>query len=141
MNTLELSDKIAKDENKQMRPKFAQIGSAYGLPKFHNQFFKVLSFRPIFDKTNTPYYGVDKSLINLLNPLTQNEYTVKDSFEAVSTIHKNPPELLIKAIVVLFCFLVVFFDVILLSANVPLDKTINIILELIYKEKLVNTKL
>ena len=130
MNTLELSGKIAKDENKQMRPKFAQIGSAHGLPKIHNQFFKVLSFRPIVDTTNTPHYGVDKSLINLLNPLTRNQYTVKDLFEAVSMIHKNPPELLIKAIgFFLFFFCCCFFDVTLLFANVPFNKTVNIILE------------
>ena len=38
LNTLELRSEITKDENKQMRPKFAQTGRAHGLPKIHKQF-------------------------------------------------------------------------------------------------------
>ena len=68
---------ITKDEKKQMRPKFVQIGRAHGLPKIHKEFSKVPSFRPIVDTTNTPHYGVGKLLTSLLNPLTQNEYKVK----------------------------------------------------------------
>ena len=49
-------------------------------------------------------------------------------------IHKIPPELLIKGIDIFL------FDVTLFT-NAPLNKTVNIILERIYKEKLVNTKL
>ena len=49
-------------------------------------------------------------------------------------IHKIPPELLIKGIDIFL------FDVTLFT-NAPLNKTVNIILEQIYKEKLVNTKL
>ena len=44
-------------------------------------------------KQQTPHYRVGKFLANLLSPLTQNEYTVKDSFEAVNMIHEIPPEL------------------------------------------------
>ena len=117
-----------------MKPKFAQIGRAHRLPKIHKEFLKVPSFQPIVDTTNTPHCGVSKFLTNLLNPLTQNEYTVKDSFEAVNMIHKIPPELLIKGIDIFL------FDVTLFT-NAPLNKTVNIILERIYKEKLVNTKL
>ena len=117
-----------------MKPKFAQTGRAHRLPKIHKEFLKVPSFQPIVDTTNTPHCGVGKFLTNLLNPLTQNEYTVKDSYEAVNMIHKIPPELLIKGIDIFL------FDVTLFT-NAPLNKTVNIILEQIYKEKLVNTKL
>ena len=44
LNTLELRGEITKDENKQMRPKFAQIARAHGLLKIHKQFFKFRSF-------------------------------------------------------------------------------------------------
>ena len=117
-----------------MKPKFVQIGRAHRLPKIQKEFLKVPSFQPIVDTTNTPHCGVGKFLTNLLNPLTQNEYAVKDSFEAVNMIHKIPPELLIKGIDIFL------FDVTLFT-NAPLNKTVNIILERIYKEKLVNTKL
>ena len=76
-----------------MRPKFVQICTAHELPKIRRRCFKVTSFRPIVDTTNTPHYGVGKFLTNLLNPLTQNEYTVKDSFKAVNMIQKIPREL------------------------------------------------
>ena len=115
-----------------MKPKFVQIGRAHRLPKIHKEFLKVPSFQPIVDTTNTPHCGVGKFLTNILNPLTQNEYAVKDSFEAVNMIHKIPPELLIKGIDIFL------FDVTLFT-NAPLNKTVNIILERIYKEKLVNT--
>ena len=81
-----------------MRPKFAQIGGGHGLPKIHKQVFKVPFFRSIVDTTNTPHYGIGKFLTNLLNPLTQNEYIVKDLFEAINMIHKIHREFFIKAI-------------------------------------------
>ena len=118
-----------------MRPKFAQIRRADGLPKIHKHFFKVPSFRPIVDATNTPHYGVGTFLTNLLNPLTRNHYTVKDSFEAVNMIYKIPSELFDEG------YRYFSFDVTSLFTNVPLNKAINIILEQIYKENLVNTKL
>ena len=123
LNTLELRGKITKDENKQTRPKFAQIGRAHGLPKIDKHFFKVPSFRPIVDTTNTPHYGVGKFLTNLLNPLTQNEYTVRDSFEAVNIIHEIPPELFDQG------YQYFSFDVTSLFTSVPWNKTVNIILE------------
>ena len=46
---LELRGKITKDEDKQMRPKFAQIGRAHGLPKIHKQFIK----KHLFDQLLT----------------------------------------------------------------------------------------
>ena len=49
-------------------------------------------FRPIIDTTNTPYYEVGKFLTSLLEPLTKNQYVVKDSFEAVDRIKDIPKE-------------------------------------------------
>ena len=91
--------------------------------------------QPIVDTTDTPHYGVGKFLTNLLNPPTQNEYTVKDSYETVNMIHKILPEFFDQG------YRYFSFDVTSLFTNVPLNKTINIILEQIYKEKLVNTNL
>ena len=116
---------ITTEDKKQMRPKFSEIGRAHRLPKIHKQFFKVPSFRLIVDTTNTPHNGVGKFLTNLRNPLTQNDYTVKDSFETVNMIRKIPPELSDEGYRISF-------------TNVPLNKTINIMLERIYKENFVN---
>ena len=81
-----------------MRTKFAQTGKAHGLPQIDKQFAKSTSFGLIVDKTNAPHYTLAKFLTNILNPLTQNEYTVKDSFEAFSMTDKFRKNVLIKAI-------------------------------------------
>ena len=64
-----------------MRPKAVQIGRVYGLPKIHKPFQHLPKFWPIIKTINTPYHGIRKFLIPLLNPLARNEYVVKDSFE------------------------------------------------------------
>ena len=70
-----------------MRPKKAQIGWVYGLPKIHKPFQHLLKFRLIIDTINTPCQGIGKFLTSLLNPLAQNECAVKDSFEAATKIN------------------------------------------------------
>ena len=123
LNTLYKRGEITEDEKKLMRPKSGQIGRAHGLPKIHKQFNNIPSFRPIVDTTNTPHYNVGKYLANLLNSLTQNDFVVKDSFEAVNKIHNIPSELFNCG------YRYYSFDVTSLFTNVPLSKTINIILE------------
>ena len=49
-----------------MRPKFAQIARAHGLPKTHKPFEHLPKFRAIIDTTNTPYFGISKLLSKLL---------------------------------------------------------------------------
>ena len=50
-------------------------------------------FGPVVDTTNSPYYGIGKYLSSLLNPLTHNDKSVKDTFEAVNKICSIPSEL------------------------------------------------
>ena len=54
-----------------MRPKFAQVGRAHGLPKIHKNYDHFPPFCPIIDTTNTAHYGIAKYLSNLLHPLTK----------------------------------------------------------------------
>ena len=58
LNTLFNHGEIANEENKHMRPKFAQIGRAHGLLKTHKKFYILPPFQPIVDTTNTPYYDI-----------------------------------------------------------------------------------
>ena len=60
-----------------------QTGRAHGLPNTHTDFDKLPSFWRIVDATNTPNYGIGLFLPKLLNPLKQNDHSVKDSFDAV----------------------------------------------------------
>ena len=43
-------------------------------------------FRPIFSTINTPGFNFAKYLIPILEPLTHNEFTVKDSFSFAKEI-------------------------------------------------------
>ena len=68
-----------------MRSKFSQIGLAHRLPKIHKDYQ--------YDTTSTPHYCIEKILSSLLNALTINNYSVKESFEGAKRIQFIPPEL------------------------------------------------
>ena len=109
-------DEISEDDKKSMRPRSAQIGRAHGLPKIHKEYTNLPPFRPIIDTTNSPYYEVGKFLTSLLEPLTKNQYVVKDSFEAVDRIKDIPKEYFEQG------YKYVSFDVESLFTSVPLKK-------------------
>ena len=67
--------------------------------------------------------------------MSQNSFTVKDSFKAAEEIRNMDFSLLSKG------YSLVSFDVVSLFTNVPLKRTINVILNRIYNEKLIETKI
>ena len=71
----------------------------------------------------------------MLQPLTINDYTLKNSFDAANKIKSVPSEMFEEG------YQFVLFDVESLFKNVPLNKTINIILDRIYRQKLLKTNL
>ena len=91
LNTLQKRNEITLEDKNLMRPKFARIGRAHGLPKIHKDYQDIPPFRPIVDTTSTPYYGIEKYLSSLLNPLIINNYSIEDSFEAAKRIKAIPP--------------------------------------------------
>ena len=135
LNTLYNRQKITLEDKDAMRPKFAQVGRAHGLPKIHKSCHHFSPFRPIIDATNTAHYGIVKYLSNLLHPLTENNFTVKDSFDAANKIQAIPSELFDEG------YRFVSFDVTSLFTNVLLKRTIKIILKCIYEDKVVYTTL
>ena len=78
------------------------------------------------DTIGSTDYGVGKFLTSLLNPLTQNEYHLKDSFSAAERIKQIHTNLYYDG------YKLVLFDVKSLFTNVPLDKTIQVILDRVY---------
>ena len=110
----------------------ANFGRAHGLPKIHKSFSFLPTFRSIIDTTNTPYYNVGKLLSTLL---TFNEFSLSDSFEAVSCIQNIPQHLFHQG------YQFVSFDIVSLFSNVPLSRTVDIILNRIYNENLINNTL
>ena len=78
---------------------------------------------------------VGKYLASLLNPLTINEYSVKDSFDAANRIKGISQHLFENG------YQHISFDAESLFTNVPIKRTVDIILKRIYTDKLVSTNL
>ena len=76
-----------------MRPKVAQVGSAHILSKIHKKYTDLPKFQFIIDTTNTAHCDIGKFFTGLLNSVTQNAHSIKDSFEAVDRIRSIPTEL------------------------------------------------
>ena len=90
-------------------------GILYGLPKVHKA---GVPLRPILAAYNTPSYNLSKYLVKKLNHLTTNEYTISNSYDFMNFITNNQNSDCIMC----------SFDVKSLFTNIPLDETIEIIL-------------
>ena len=55
------------------------------VPRLEGTFDTLACFRRIVDIANTLNYGTGQFLSKLLNPLTQNAYSAKDSFDSVKS--------------------------------------------------------
>ena len=80
-------------------------------------------FRPILSAIGTPTYKIAKFLVPVLNCLTVNEFTIKDSFAFAKEIVDQDSSLFMASL-----------DVDSLFTNIPLDETINICIESIFNE-------
>jgi hypothetical protein len=128
-------NEITDEQLDALRPMTAHFGRAHGLPKTHKKFDTLPKFRPIVDTTNTPHYNVGKFLSSLLNPLTLNDHSLSDSFDAVININNIPKHLFQEG------YQFISFDVESLFTNIPLSRTDKIILDRIYKDELIATTL
>ena len=93
----------------------SRLAHLYGLPKTHKE---QLAMRPILSATDTYNYSLAKWLDEKLKPLSLNQYTVTDIFDFTNEIHEwkiNKDEILVS------------YDVSSLFRNVPLDETIEIL--------------
>ena len=88
----------------------------YGNCKVHKQQVDACPpFQPVLSTLQTPTYNLAKVLVPILNPLTKNEYTLKDSFQFAEEICKQEPVLSMGSL-----------DADSLFSNIPLDETIDI---------------
>ena len=117
-----------------VRPKAAKPARAHGLQKIHKKFDKIPKLRPIVDTTGTTHYEVGKFLSQLLQPLTKNEHTVKDTFDAKLELKQSIKLFLTNG--TNMCHLMLNP-----STNVPLERTLAIIERRIYDENELATTL
>ena len=91
-----------------------------------------LPLRPVISNIGTATYELSKYLADLLKPLTKSEYSIDSTKDFVGrirskSIHQD--------------YELISFDVVSLFTSVPLDFTIQLILDKIYRDKLIHTKL
>ena len=133
--TLRKRNEISELGFKFMRTKTASFGRAHGMPITHKAFIDLQPFRAIVDTTSTPHYNVGKFLSSLLNPLTINDYNLRDFFHALSAIKSIPQNVFDEG------YPFISFDVVSLFTNVPLKRSIDIILKRVFEDKLIDTTL
>ena len=124
-----LKSKITDQEYKDLYPTESQPGKFYDtakrckLPADGN--LNHLPLRPKVSNINTSTYNLAKYLSKLLSPLHQSDHTVRSIKDFIQNIKReNIPT----------GYKMVSFDVKSLFTNVPLDRTINIILKRIYDD-------
>ena len=93
----------------------SSLGVFYGLPKIHKAGFPI---RPIISTIGTFNYNLAKYLVKVIEPITTNKYTLKNSHDFVNEIKSVNMSNKVMA----------SFDVKSLFTNIPLDETIEIIL-------------
>ena len=125
-----LKPKLCPYECKKLYPTGSCPGKFYGTAKLHklpvNGKIDDLPIRPIVSNTNAATYQLAKHLSKLLSPLRESEHNIKSTKDFIRQIKKEP----IPA-----GYEMVSFDVKLFFINVPLDRTIVIILRRIYDHK------
>ena len=104
---------------RKILPCGSTAGVLYGLPKVHKT---GCPSRPIVSSVNTYNYNLASFLVNVLKPISTNQFTIKDSFSFVdwAKTHQHNDEMTCS------------FDVCSLFTNVPLDETIEICLSKLY---------
>ena len=108
-----------------MSPDDPKPARLYGLPKIHKPLVNGLpKYRPIISQIGSATYNLAKYLLPFLEPLTTNEYTVRDTFHFISMLDNKDHRLIMASL-----------DVDSLFTNIPLSETINIVTDKVYGKK------
>ena len=95
------------------------LGYIYGNVKTHK---RGNPLRPIISQCPTPTYKLAKTLNKILTPYIPDEYSLKSSTEFLSRLRGAPPSGIIASL-----------DVESLFTNVPVDETISLMMDRIYR--------
>jgi hypothetical protein len=115
-----LSDRFSETEHSKINPCGSRAGVLYGLPKIHKDGTPI---RPIISAVKTYNYGLAKHLDNILKPLVNDTYMLKDTYDFVNKV---------KDLNINNDRYVVSFDVESLFTNVPTTETIEHICDLAF---------
>ena len=116
--------KISKRQYDYLYPIGSKPGILYGLGKVHKALVNgIPKFRPILSSLGTCSYKLAKFLVPLLKSITVNEFTITDSFEFGKEVLNKDADLFMGSL-----------DVEALFTSLPLEETINIAVEQIFKD-------
>ena len=131
-----IKSKFTEQEYKKLYPTGSCPGKFYGTAKIHkipvNENIDDLPTRPIVSNINTVTYNLARYLTKLLVLLRESEYITKSTKDFIGKVKsKNVPN----------GYQMVSFDVKSLFTNVPLDRTIDIVLRRIYDKHELQTSI
>ena len=121
INKLSESGCFTKEVSRSLKATGSNPGRLYGLPKVHKDNYPL---RPILSAIGTANYDIAKFLVPILAPLTTNEYTLNDSFHFIRSLRDfgiNDSHVMAS------------FDIKSLFTQIPLDETIEICLEELFR--------
>ena len=132
-----MKKKFNKSIYSRLYPSSSQPGLFFGLAKVHKlkegqTEVKDLPLQPVISNIGTTTYQISKHLAGLLAPLTKSKHNIDSTKDFINKL---------KQMKIDNGYRMVSLDVVSLFTSVPLDYTINIILDKVYKDKMVKTKL
>ena len=91
LKQLKASEAISEIDCKKLKPRGSSFGVLYGLCKTHKKVLdKCPPLRPILSAIKTPY-NLAKFLVPLIEPITKNNFAVKNSFEFSKEKYEQNP--------------------------------------------------
>ena len=132
-----MKKKFNNQDYKRLYPSGSQPGLFFGLAKVHKlkdgqDTVDHLPLRPVISNIGTTTYQISKHLANLLTPLTKSEHNIESTSDFIDKL---------KRLKIDNGYKMVSLDVVSLFTSVPLNYTINVILDEVYKKKKIQTKL
>ena len=125
LNNLRDKKEISSEQYKDPSPSGSRSGIMYGLAKVHKIVTDGLpSFRPILSATGTPTNKLAKFLVPILEPLSTNVCTLKDSFTFTEELQSFDSKLVMAS-----------FGIESLFTNIPLQETIYLCVENLFQDR------
>jgi hypothetical protein len=118
---------ISEDFYDMARPTGSNPGRLYGLPKIH-KVKEGIPLRPVLSSIGTYNYGLAKVLKQMLSVMVENETLVKNSFRFIEDLKSLPKSA--------SSYQMVSFDIVSLYTNIPINETIELILDYLYNDQL-----
>ena len=125
LKTLRDKKEISIEQYKDSNHSGSRLAIIHALAKVHIIVRDDLpSFRPILSAIGTPTYKPAKFLDPILEPLTTNEYTIKDPFTFAGQLQNIDSKLVIAS-----------FDIESLFTNISLQETIDLCMENLFQDR------